>query len=58
MDDGGQWHHASGDAVVSLDADLQDPPEVIEQMIEAYRSGAERWRHPVPGLWQATRARD
>lgn len=33
--------HATGDAVVSLDADLQDPPEVIEKMIQAYRSGSE-----------------
>ena len=31
--------HSSGDAVVSLDADLQDPPELIEKMLEAYKSG-------------------
>lgn len=31
--------HAMGDAVVSLDADLQDPPELIEKMIEKYREG-------------------
>ncbi len=31
--------HASGDAVVSLDADLQDPPELIEQMLEKHREG-------------------
>jgi glycosyltransferase involved in cell wall biosynthesis len=31
--------HAMGDAVVSLDADLQDPPELIEEMIEKYRAG-------------------
>ncbi|MGC2061919.1 MAG: glycosyltransferase family 2 protein [Thermodesulfovibrionales bacterium] len=31
--------HAKGDAVVSLDADLQDPPELIEQMLEKYREG-------------------
>lgn len=30
---------SSGDAVVSLDADLQDPPEVIEYMIEKYLKG-------------------
>jgi dolichol-phosphate mannosyltransferase len=30
---------ARGDAVVSMDADLQDPPEVIVQMLEAYRQG-------------------
>ena len=31
--------HSSGDAVVSLDADLQDPPELIEEMLEKYRNG-------------------
>jgi glycosyltransferase involved in cell wall biosynthesis len=30
---------ARGDVVVSMDADLQDPPEVIQQMIQAYREG-------------------
>jgi glycosyltransferase involved in cell wall biosynthesis len=30
---------AAGEAVVSLDADLQDPPELIEQMLEMYRAG-------------------
>jgi polyisoprenyl-phosphate glycosyltransferase len=32
-------HHASGDAVVSMDADLQDPPEVIGLLIERWREG-------------------
>jgi glycosyltransferase involved in cell wall biosynthesis len=31
--------NSSGDAVVSLDADLQDPPELIEEMIAKYRMG-------------------
>jgi len=31
--------HASGDAVVSLDADLQDPPELIEEMLGKYKTG-------------------
>ncbi len=31
--------NSSGDAVVSLDADLQDPPELIETMLEEYRKG-------------------
>jgi glycosyltransferase involved in cell wall biosynthesis len=31
--------HSSGDAVVSLDADLQDPPELVEEMIAKYRMG-------------------
>jgi dolichol-phosphate mannosyltransferase len=32
---------ARGDAVVSIDADLQDPPELIPQMIDCWRSGAD-----------------
>lgn len=31
--------HASGDAVVIIDADLQDPPEVIETMVARWRDG-------------------
>jgi len=31
--------HASGDAVVFIDADLQDPPEVIPRMIDEWRKG-------------------
>lgn len=30
---------ANGDAVVLIDADLQDPPEIIEQMINKWREG-------------------
>jgi dolichol-phosphate mannosyltransferase len=30
---------AAGDAVVVIDADLQDPPEVIAQMLELWREG-------------------
>jgi polyisoprenyl-phosphate glycosyltransferase len=33
--------HANGDAVVTIDADLQDPPEVITRMIEAWEQGAD-----------------
>ena len=33
--------HARGDAVVMLDGDLQDPPELIPRMIERWRDGAE-----------------
>lgn len=32
---------ATGDALIPIDADLQDPPELIGEMIEAWRSGAE-----------------
>jgi len=31
--------HASGDAVVVIDADLQDPPELIPQLIEKWQEG-------------------
>ncbi|SNB48121.1 glycosyltransferase family 2 protein [Geobacter sp. DSM 9736] len=31
--------HASGDAVVVIDGDLQDPPEVIAGMVEKWREG-------------------
>lgn len=33
--------HARGEAVVLLDADLQDPPELIPRMIEEWRRGAD-----------------
>jgi glycosyltransferase involved in cell wall biosynthesis len=32
--------HASGDAVIPMDVDLQDPPDVIPAMIAAWRKGA------------------
>ena len=31
--------HARGDAVIFLDADLQDPPEIIPQFLEKWRDG-------------------
>ncbi|MBF0564717.1 MAG: glycosyltransferase family 2 protein [Nitrospirae bacterium] len=34
-------HHAGGDVAVSLDADLQDPPEVMEAMLAKYAEGAD-----------------
>jgi dolichol-phosphate mannosyltransferase len=33
--------YARGDAVVYMDTDLQDPPEVIPQLLKAWRQGAE-----------------
>jgi glycosyltransferase involved in cell wall biosynthesis len=33
--------HATGDAVIPIDADLQDPPELIGHMIAAWKNGAE-----------------
>src|ERR1700735_2714760 len=33
--------HAQGDAVVMLDADLQDPPELIPKMLDHWRAGCD-----------------
>ena len=33
--------HAAGAAVIVLDADLQDPPEVIPEMVRAWKEGAD-----------------
>lgn len=33
--------HAGGEAVIIIDADLQDPPEIIPQMIERWQEGYE-----------------
>lgn len=33
--------HTAGNAVVAIDADLQDPPEVIPAMVERWREGAD-----------------
>ena len=33
--------HACGDAVVMLDADLQDPPELIVRMLDHWRAGCD-----------------
>lgn len=35
------YQYAKGDCVVSLDADCQDPPEIIPQMIEKWQKGAD-----------------
>ncbi len=34
-------HNAKGNAIISLDCDLQDPPEIIEKMIEKWQKGNE-----------------
>ena len=31
--------HATGEAVILLDADLQDPPELIPELVAAWRKG-------------------
>ncbi len=33
--------HARGDAVVTIDGDLQDPPEIVPRLVEQYRAGAD-----------------
>ena len=33
--------HCRGDAVVTIDADLQDPPELIPELIEEWRAGSD-----------------
>lgn len=33
------YDRAQGDAIITLDADLQDPPELIEQLISKWRQG-------------------
>jgi len=43
--------HARGDAVVMLDSDLQDPPELIPQMVE-------HWRRGVDVVYAVRRRRD
>lgn len=35
------FRHASGDAVIPMDVDLQDPPEVVPRMVEEWLKGAE-----------------
>lgn len=35
------YQYAKGEAVISMDSDLQDPPEIIPQMIEKWQNGVE-----------------
>ena len=44
--------HADGDAVVTMDGDLQHPPECVPALVEAWRAGADvvnTGRRPPPG---------
>src|SRR5215211_7024349 len=34
-------HHVRGEAAVMMAADLQDPPETISRMVDAWRGGAQ-----------------
>ena len=54
--------HAAGDAVVPIDADLQDPPELISTFVEKWREGYEvvygvRADRPGDGLAKRVSAR-
>jgi len=52
--------HAAGDAVILIDADLQDPPELIPEFIAGWREGYDmvygqrRNRHGDPALKRVT----
>ncbi|HEX4173697.1 MAG TPA: glycosyltransferase family 2 protein [Acetobacteraceae bacterium] len=54
--------HAHGDAVIVVDADLQDPPELIPEMVAAWHRGFDtvyaqrRYRHGETWLKRATAA--
>lgn len=53
---------AQGDCVISLDADLQDPPDVISSMIKKWQNGAlvvyaKRKEREVDGAFKKTTAR-
>jgi len=52
---------ASGDATVIMDADLQDPPEILARMLELYRQGydvvsAQRETREGDGWWKRVTA--
>jgi glycosyltransferase involved in cell wall biosynthesis len=52
--------HACGDAVVTLDGDLQHPPECVPQLVAAWRDGADvvnTGRKPPPGRRQTNKDR-
>ncbi|MBI4225633.1 glycosyltransferase family 2 protein [Candidatus Roizmanbacteria bacterium] len=34
------YNYTKGDCVITMDADLQDPPEIISQMVEKWKQGA------------------
>ncbi len=35
------FRHATGDAIIYMDCDLQDPPEIIPRLLEKWRDGAD-----------------
>jgi glycosyltransferase involved in cell wall biosynthesis len=56
------FEHAAGDAVITLDTDLQHPPEVIGRLLEQWQGGfdvvlTERERMPYTSWWRGLAAR-
>lgn len=52
--------YAKGDAVISMDADLQHPPELLPELIERWRSGfdvVQTIRRSQPGLTKSLSSR-
>jgi polyisoprenyl-phosphate glycosyltransferase len=54
--------YAKGDCVISMDADLQDPPELVPQMIESWKNGskivyAKRRKRTVDSWFKVSTAR-
>lgn len=52
---------AGGDAVVVMDADLQDPPELVPEMVKLFEQGydvvsAQRQARPGDGFWKRSTA--
>ncbi len=43
----------SGEAVIVIDADLQDPPEVIPELVAAWRDGVRRRLRAAPAARRA-----
>lgn len=56
------YESAKGDVVLSLDADLQDPPEIVDQMIAKWQAGgkiiyAKRSKREVDGYFKKVTAK-
>ncbi len=53
--------HAEGDAIITMDADLQDPPELIPEMIQAWQEGRDivlmRRKHRHEGFFKRITAK-
>jgi glycosyltransferase involved in cell wall biosynthesis len=49
-------HHARGDVVIPMDADLQDPPEMIPTLLQKWEEGYQvvysRWKHRKEGIYR------